>query len=520
MIVKNLKKYDLLAILFYIVCYTIIFSFYSILRHISFHTSTFDFGIFNQIFWNMVHNGTQTNTLETAQTTLHLLRHGNEFISETLFTPRPAVPINHLGVHFSLILYLLAPIYAIFQSPKTLLISQSFMLGLGALPLYLIAKKKTQSILFSQAICLTYLLYPTLPILSLYDFHEFSFAPVLILSTLYFLETNKYKYFWLFFALTLFIKEELALSGFFIGLYIALGKKERKLGVLVSLVSLIYFIVTIKIFMPFFGQPYNFSDRYLEFASSTNDSYSKIIYNILSQPLHTLKYIFFNVDKLSYLKTLFLPVLLLPLFSGISFILLIPSLLINLLSSFPPQYSIYYQYTAVIIPFLFFTTIIGYNNISKKFKKYREIIPYALLVLSIITALTNIISLTLNHTLPIPPRYHQDITLANIIKKIPPNASVAGAQEIIPQFAERKEVWLFPAINNAEYALFDISENANYSPAGYINTFAILKNLLRQKKYGVLDFTENYILLKKGFSTSKNDQALLEVTKRFQLIKK
>ena len=40
------------------------------------------------------------------------------------------------------VLFLTAPVYALFPDPKTLLLLQTLALGLGALPLYLIAKKR------------------------------------------------------------------------------------------------------------------------------------------------------------------------------------------------------------------------------------------------------------------------------------------------------------------------------------------------------------------------------------------
>lgn len=510
---RNFKKYDLFIILFYIACYTIVFSFYSILKHNAFYSHASDFGIFSQIFWSMIHNGTQTNTLEIGQITLSLMHSGKESFLVALLTPRPAFPINHLGVHFSLILYLFAPLYALFQDPKTLLVLQSLMLGLGALPLYLIAKEKTKSIIFAQAIAIVYLLYPAMYNMNLYDFHELSFAPTIIFFALYFLETDKYRFFWIFFALALFIKEEVALSGLFLGLYIIFAKKERKFGVLVSIISLIYFIATTNIFMPFFGQPYNFIDRYLELTSSKYNSYAGIIYNVIIHPLFALQLIFLNTKKLLYLIGLLLPVIFLPLFSGIAFILVIPSLLINLLSSYPPQYSLYCQYNGVIIPFLFFATIVGYNNFPKIIKKYRNLIPYILIILTITITLSATLRLILDRDFLLLMNTPENIALNNILKKIPSNASVASMENIVPHLTQRKEVWLFPVINNAEYVLFNISETANYWPIGRLGTHDLLKNLLLKKEYGVLDFTGTYVLLKRGFDTSKNDATLLEINK-------
>ena len=516
---KHITKNELLLLCFLIICFTLIFSFCSIERHEAFCSRAWDLGIFNQTFWNIVHTGTQINTLETAQVTFKLNYLNNLAYNTAIPTPQPAIPVNHLGVHFSLILYLFAPIYAIFQNPKTLLILQSFMVGLGVLPLYLIAKEKTQSIYFALILGICYLLYPAVYNITLFDFHELAFAPALILFALYFLETRRYKYFWMFLALSFFVKEDIALSGIFIGLYITLTKKEKKLGALVSIVSLIYFIATIKIFMPFFGQPYNFTNRYLELTSSVHKGYFDIIYHVATNPWNIFQFTFLDPRKIIYIADLFYPVIFLPFFSGFSFILILPGLFVNLLSSYGSQYSVYYHYNGIIIPFIFFTAIIGYANLQKRLPKSKYIILCLLAITIVITSWSAFTRLSLYKNSLISTISDKNQTLANILNEIPPSASVASTVNIVPHLTERKEIWLFPAINNAEYVLFEISEQADYWPAGYINTFKLLTNLLENKEYGILAATENYILLKKGYDISKNTNTLIRMKERFELIK-
>ncbi len=491
---EKIKRYDLLGIFIFIICYTIAFSYYTIIRHTHFYTHAVDFGIFDQIFWNMVHNGTQVNTLETA-------------------FGKPAVFVNHLGVHFSLILYLFAPLYAIFQTPKTLLILQSFILGFGALPLYLLAKKKTNSIFFSQAICISYLLYPALHNLNLYEFHELAFAPAFILFTLYFLEMGKYKWFLVFLTLSLFIKEDVALSGVFIGLYIAFFKKEKALGIWVAVLSLIYFLATIKIFMPFFGQPYDFTGRFADLISPKYSGYVGIFYTVITHPLFVLQYIFTNPGKLLYIILLFHSVIFLSFFSGSALLLIIPSLFVNLLSSQKLEYSIHVQYTGVVIPFVYFTAVIGYQKLPQKLKKYKHLFCYALIVLAVAATTLTIVKVLNNHKFPLPANYPENTTLIKVIKMVPKDAPIATMMTLAPHFTQRREVWLFPNINDAEYVLFDIAKTQNYWPASYDDTMNLLKKLLRSKQYGVLDFEETYILLKKGYDASANRKTLAAVTK-------
>ena len=51
----------------------------------------------------------------------------------------PFLEQSIFGAHLYMIIFLLLPIYAVFQSPLTLLFLQSAFLGLAAFPLYLLA---------------------------------------------------------------------------------------------------------------------------------------------------------------------------------------------------------------------------------------------------------------------------------------------------------------------------------------------------------------------------------------------
>ena len=100
-----------LAIIFYVIA----LSAFTILKEKAFLTSGFDLGIFNQAF----------------STTIHQHRFFYE-TGDLSFNPNG----NFFGVHFSPILFILLPFYAIYPSPETLLVMQTVILALGALPVY------------------------------------------------------------------------------------------------------------------------------------------------------------------------------------------------------------------------------------------------------------------------------------------------------------------------------------------------------------------------------------------------
>jgi len=117
--------------------YFLVFSYYTIIKHYAFNTAAYDLGIYEHILWTTINSGT--------------------------FFQGPPDPVcstgYFFGVHFSPILLIILPIYAIYQSSETLLILQTLILSLGALPLYWIARNELDK-LAGLVFVFLYLLHP------------------------------------------------------------------------------------------------------------------------------------------------------------------------------------------------------------------------------------------------------------------------------------------------------------------------------------------------------------------------
>ena len=107
-----------------IIFYTGFFSWFTILEHHTFQTYAGDLGYFDQAFWA---------TLQGRPLYISLW---------------DDIGTTTLAHHFQLIMFLILPIYTIYQSPETLLVLQSFFLALGALPIYWISEGCAQLFLF------------------------------------------------------------------------------------------------------------------------------------------------------------------------------------------------------------------------------------------------------------------------------------------------------------------------------------------------------------------------------------
>ncbi len=87
----------------------------SVVRHQAFHSGAFDLGIFTNAMWNLVHGGGYVSSVKGG--------------------------INLFRDHQSPLFWALAPVFAIFPHPSTLLAIQAFGLAFGAVPLYFLGRQ-------------------------------------------------------------------------------------------------------------------------------------------------------------------------------------------------------------------------------------------------------------------------------------------------------------------------------------------------------------------------------------------
>ena len=128
-------------------------------RVYSFGASTYDFGIFAQMFHSMKQTGLPMTTLE---------RDGM---------------LSHFAVHVSPIYYLMLPLYCVFPDPATLQVLQALVLASAVFPLWLIGKHHGLTELQRMLVCIILLLFPAFSGGTSYDLHENCFLTPLILWT-------------------------------------------------------------------------------------------------------------------------------------------------------------------------------------------------------------------------------------------------------------------------------------------------------------------------------------------------
>ncbi len=467
--------------------YAVFMAVLTLSRHASFLTHAYDLGIQDQAFATILSRGYPLVTL-----------YGD-------------TPVNQFGDHFTPIYYLLAPLYALVGDARALLIIQALVLGLAALPVYLLAQQllRASGQAVGVALAASFLLHPALHGVNTFDFHEIALALFLLLWALYFLESSRYGLMLIFLALAMLTKEEVSLTTAAIGLYLLFSRRQMRLGLLVSGVSLVYFGLVNNVVMPALGGGPDLS-RFAGLTPTEDSGLLALLAGVVGNPVHAFTYAFLNPGKLTFLALLFLPVIFSPLWARARWLTAVPAFAVALFSVVPSQYSIDYHYPAIMLPFVYYLAAAGLMHI-RWWRARPAAVAVAILVASL--AMNWQYGWLWGKRYQPPPEMdaHRQAIVA-LLQAIPPQASVSAMSDLAPHLSNRERVYLLPVIAEAEFILFDSDPAANFWPFGSIDprgeAIAYLLPHLVSGDYGLVREADGVLLLQRGHDTSANPQAI------------
>lgn len=322
-------------------------------RALSFGGSTFDIGIFSQMFHSMKTTGLPMTTLERG----YLL--------------------SHFAVHVSPIYYLLLPIYCLFPGAPTLNFLQGVILALSVIPLWKLCRSYGLSGPQGILICLVLLLAPSFSGSTSYDFHENAFLTPLILWLFYAIRKQNGIMTAAFAVLTLMVKEDSAVYVAVIALWLMIDsalqpKAHKKWGLVAGsamlILSIAWFLGAIT-YLSLHGDGV-MAYRYRNLMFDGSGSLLTVVKAVLLSPMKVL-YECVEKDKLKYILLTMGTLLFLPVFTRRfqRYILLIPYLLINLISDYTYQHSIFFQYSFGSIAFLLYLTLVNLADMKGNWKR-------------------------------------------------------------------------------------------------------------------------------------------------------
>jgi uncharacterized membrane protein len=437
--IKTLIRSDYFILFLIASIYVIIVSTFALSRHYTFGTNTWDLGIYSQSLYSTLNHGKILYyTAELA---------GNP--SGSLF-----------GIHFSPFLFLLVPVYAIYQNPVTLLILRPIAISIGLIPLYwIIRDQQLNNRLLTFFLATIYLVYP--PITTpLSNFDVEVFLPALFLFAIHYFRKGKLLHSYIFVALALMVNEFVPLIVMAMAVYVFLsdrkeiinGLRSRKLtknaifSITLLLSGLLFFNLASAVITAFNPNALSTKWEWGELGTSPGE----IVTNVLTNPAKTIN-IFFNngQSKFVYITSLFGPLAFLSFLDPLTLIMTLPWLMASLLSINPLYYAIGTQYPAFVSPFLFVAAINGIKklvNISSRgmLRKIAFLMFITLLVSTLLLPTGDYFSVT-----------KAEETTRMALNEIPSTASVSVMPEVYPHLCNRLEVYPYFK-SGVDYVLFNV----------------------------------------------------------------
>jgi uncharacterized membrane protein len=477
-----------------IALYVTVFGALTILKHQAFQTTAFDLGTMDQAIWN-------TSQGRVLQVTI-----------------QPGVNIRLAG-HVEPVLVLISLLYLLYSDPRVLLALQTVVVGLGALPIYLLARERLNSEVAALVFAASFLLFPALEAANIFDFHGVTLAATFLAFAFYFAKRRHGKgWFVAFIILAMSCREDMPLLAAMMGLYLLLrwrgldeegslripvspDRENWRLGLATILLAGVWF------FVAFFVIPSHFSasgqhsqlDRYGYLGGSSLE----IVRTMVLRPDIVLQHLLTR-ENASYLVGLLSPTGFMAVFAPHVLLLGLPTLLMNLLSTYAPMRTLGpFHYAAPLAPFFVISAVYGTAFLAKmvapRLRVSRGRLVQSLAVMVLLSALIvhylgGYSPLAAGFELPVVTDHER--LAERFLGLIPAGAAVSAQSRLVPHLSHRERVYMFPRIEDAEYVLFDVT--ADSWPIHPNDEWRLFRSLVEERAFGILAAEDGYVLLQKG----------------------
>jgi uncharacterized membrane protein len=375
---------------------------------------------------------------------------------------------SRLGAHVDPILVLFTPLAWTGALPQALLVAQAAIVALGALPAFWLGRRWLGDDRLAVAAAGVYLLYPPLQWATLTEFHPVTLAAPLLLGCIWAAEERRYATLTVLAVLAALTKEEVGLALAMLGLWMAVRGLGRRYAAVLAAASLAWVALAVLVVIPHHnsGQGSEFVDRYATLGPDGEG----IARTLLTRPWEAAE-LLGSYDRLSYLAALLLPLALLPLAAPLLAAGALPEVLINALSDWFPQYSIEFQYVAVIVPFLVAAAILGLARLRRAGRP-ALLARWLARDRAVAACWIAVVALSGVYLGPLPwwsevPAVGSDErveqfrvgehsrALARAVAMVPDGVPVSAGNLIGAHLSERERILTFPVIGEARWVLVD-----------------------------------------------------------------
>jgi uncharacterized membrane protein len=266
------------------------------------------------------------------------------------------------GDHSSLILFLLAPLWLVAPHPLTLPLLQTLALGLGAIPVFALARRETGQGALALGCAALWLLYPAVGYVDLFEFHPEALSAPCLLAAFHALRSGRTRATAVWAALALLGKEDVALVVGALAIYALATRRPREAAWLAGLAAA-SLALTFGVLKPAFGGS---QAEYGRMYAAWGEGPLGVLRGILGRPTEALRALTglgvpgaLGEATRQYHVHLLLPLAFLPLVAPEVALLAWPVVAAHLLSDRMPQHTIVYQYGALVAPFYVAAAVVG-----------------------------------------------------------------------------------------------------------------------------------------------------------------
>ncbi len=397
---------------------------------------------------------------------------------EPLLFTLEGVRVSRLARHVELIYFLLTPLYALFPSPAALLVVQSALYAVGALPLFFLARRRLRSDGAGIALALIYLFYPVAQTAVLYDFHADTLAMPLLLFAIEALDRRAWRSYAIWIVLALMAKVYVAAPVMAFGMVIWLNG-NRRAGWYTLTGGLLWGVAAFVFLRPLFATAGNIDTQ------TTVVDYVNYYFGQLQMVNNTI------FPRLINALIVFLPALIVGWRAWRWFIPVFAVTLPVLISTGPgPVYDYRYHHYALTVPFLLASIVYGAAYLQTRRKQnlfgWKGAVGFTLLL----TILLNIqfVDSPLNPVFYNPPpgkmvgladtRYgitpRDRFRAAWLAQNVPPDASLAADIRSMSHLVNRQTLFLTTYPPDAQgHNLVNLTTDVDYAVTDALADFAI-----------------------------------------------
>jgi uncharacterized membrane protein len=391
--------------------------------------------------------------------------------------------------HNQPVLFLLLPIYWLYPHAETLFIVRNLCLAASAYPAYQLARHRLAPFP-SFAITVAFLLGPAILFQNFYDYAPLSLAGLPLLFTLLFYARRQFTPFLASLLLCLFIREDLVIVLFGMGVIALFGRREQKWIAIPLLIGVAWSIISWGLIFPHFRHG----------ATSAVESCFSYLGTTPGESLRTIIHhpgTFLTHKAIVYVKQVFTQYgVLLPFFSPISLIAF-PYLLINVLGDPGCNAAIVFRHYSLIPSILLLPgTIVAIRRIASRPKLgwKPDAAAFAIILASAGATILSLGAPEINWWNRAP----WQAEARKVASQLPPAASVAVPRYMLPFTADRNRIYQTLRLldyyhPNAEYVVVDRDpQRMGITPTWQDHYDQLLAHLKDQSQFAVVYSSENF----------------------------